>query len=116
MILFYFFSRLFYNRWWVFVYLHDQVVATLAEAFQHAQEEVCGLHQVLEEGLGLLGVVKLPEQRQEQLPVLHQVEDVAWRAARGHTGTTTGDTKIWTAGFHHLKRVRRLNYNVYPLI
>lgn len=58
-------------------HLHHQVAAALAEALQHAQEEVRGLHQVPQERAWLLGLVKLAQQGQEDLPVLHQVKYVA---------------------------------------
>lgn len=40
-------------------YLNHQVFAAGAEAFQHAQEQVSRLHQVLEVRLRLCGFVKL---------------------------------------------------------
>lgn len=58
-------------------HLDHQVVAAFAETLQHAHEEVSGLHQVFEVRVRLLGFIKLPQQGQEDLPVLHQVEDVA---------------------------------------
>ena len=73
-------------------HLHHQVVAALAEALQHAQEEVRGLHQVPEERLRLLGLVVLAEECEEDLPVLHHVEDVTlrrWRYERYETTTAT---------------------------
>ena len=60
------------------VYLYDQVVAPFAEALQHAQKQVSGLHKVLEKGAWLLGLVKLSQEGEEYLPVFHQVEDVTW--------------------------------------
>lgn len=59
-------------------YLNHKVFATIAKPLQHAQKEVRGLHQVFKVGLRLLGFVILSQQSQENLPVFHQVKDVAW--------------------------------------
>lgn len=70
-------------------YLHEEVVAALAEAFQHAQEQVSGLHQVLQEGAWLPGLIEPAQQSQEDLPELHQVEDVTCTQRGPHTGSTS---------------------------
>lgn len=58
--------------------LHNQVFASFAEAFQHAQEEMCGLHQVFEVSKRLLGFIVFSQQGQEDFPELHHVENVTW--------------------------------------
>lgn len=60
------------------IYLNHEILATFAKALQHAQEEMRRLHQVFEVGLRLLGFIVLSQQGQENLPVLHHVEYVAW--------------------------------------
>jgi len=60
------------------LHLHHEAGAAPAEALQHAEEEVGRLHQVPQEAARLLGLVELAEEGEEELPVLHQVEDVAW--------------------------------------
>lgn len=52
-------------------HLNYHVFATFAEAFQHAQEEMSRLHQVFKVGVRLSGFIILPQQGQEDLPVLH---------------------------------------------
>lgn len=60
------------------IYLNHEILATFAKALEHAQKEMRRLHQVLEVGLRLLGFIILSQQGQENLPVFHQVENVAW--------------------------------------
>lgn len=64
-------------------HLHHEVGTAAAEALQHAEEEVGRLHQVPQEAARLLGLVELAEEREEELPVFHQVEDVAWGGGEG---------------------------------
>lgn len=60
------------------IYLNHEILATFAKALKHAQEEMRRLHQVFEVGLRLFGFIILSQQSQENLPVFHQVENVAW--------------------------------------
>lgn len=64
-------------------HLEHQVAATLTEALKHAQEQVGGLYEVSQEGAWLLCLIELAQQRQEDLTVLHQVKNVAWKPRPG---------------------------------
>lgn len=58
--------------------LYEQVVPTLAEALEHAQEQMRRLHQVTQERTWLHPLVKLAQESEEDFTEFHQVEHVTY--------------------------------------
>ena len=80
-------------------HLHHEAGAAAAEALQHLQEEMRRLHQVPQEGAGLLRLIELPKESEEQLPVLHQIEDVVWGGGVvGRGKGQFGQMDVWGGG------------------
>ena len=67
-------------------YLHHQVPTGPTEPLQHLEEEVGGFHQVTKERVGLASLIKLPKESQEELPVLHHIENVVCKQRREGDG------------------------------
>lgn len=57
-------------------YLHHQVPTAPTEPLQHLEEEVSGFYQVTKERAWLTSLIKLSKECQEQLSVLHHIENV----------------------------------------
>lgn len=71
---------------WAAPYLHHQVPTGPTEPLQHLEEEVGGFHQVTKERVGLASLIKLPKESQEELPVLHHIENVVCKQRREGDG------------------------------
>lgn len=73
---------------WAAPYLHHQVPTAPTEPLQHLEEEVGGFHQVTKERAGLASLIKLAKESQEELSVLHHVENVVCKQGREGDGWT----------------------------
>lgn len=92
---------------WAAPYLHHQVPAVPTEPLQHLEEEVGGFHQVTKERAGLESLIKLPKESQEELPVLHHVEDVVCKRGREGDGRAgLGSLGMGETGGAGMGRVR----------
>ena len=56
--------------------LHHGVCVALAMVFEHLDEDVGRLEEIAEKGLGETRLVKLLQQHDEQIPILHHVEQI----------------------------------------
>lgn len=62
---------------------YEGALLAAAKTFEHLEEDVLGLYQVREISVGHLQFVVSDQERQNELPVFHHVEDVALYHLRG---------------------------------